>query len=70
MSTEHAVTSFTYDRGCIIRGPVDKKLIALEFTGGYFADGGTTILNELKKRNIKASFFLSAIFTGTRNFGR
>ena len=30
-----------YDRGCILRGPRDKKLIALEFTGGSFADGGT-----------------------------
>lgn len=62
MSTDHAVTSYTHDRGCIIRGPLDKKLIALEFTGGYFADGGTTILNELKKRNIKASFFFIGDF--------
>jgi len=62
MSTSNAVTSFTYDRGCIIRGPLDKKLIALEFTGGYFADGGTTILSELKKRNIKASFFFIGDF--------
>jgi endoglucanase len=55
-------TSFTYDRGCIIRGPRDRKLIALEFTGGSFADGGTTILAELRKRDIRASFFFIGDF--------
>ncbi len=51
-----------WDRGAIIRGPRDKKWIALEFTGGYYADGGTTILNELKKRSVKASFFFIGDF--------
>lgn len=55
-------TTFTYDRGCIVRGPRDKKLIALEFTGGSFADGGANILEQLKKRNIKASFFFIGDF--------
>jgi endoglucanase len=63
MTTAPAAKSgFTYDRGCIIRGPRDKKVIALEFTGGYFADGGTTILDELKKRDIKGSFFFIGDF--------
>lgn len=51
-----------WKKGAIIRGPRDRKVIALEFTGGYYADGGTTILNELKKRNIKASFFFVGDF--------
>lgn len=55
-------TTVTYDRGCIIRGPKDKKLIALEFTGGSFADGGEIILEELRKRNAKASFFFIGDF--------
>lgn len=55
-------TTFTYDRGCIIRGPRDRKRIALEFTGGNFADGGETTLRELKKRGIKASFFFIGDF--------
>lgn len=55
-------STFSYDRGCIIRGPRDRKRIALEFTGGSFADGGTTILDELKRRNIKASFFFTGDF--------
>lgn len=55
-------STVTLDRGCIIRGPRDKKTIALEFTGGYFADGGTTILETLKKHGAKASFFFIGDF--------
>lgn len=55
-------TTVTLDRGCIVRGPRDKKQIALEFTGGHYADGGTTILKELKKYNAKASFFFVGDF--------
>lgn len=55
-------TTVTLDRGCVVRGPRDKKQIALEFTGGYFAEGGTTILQELKKHNAKASFFFIGDF--------
>jgi peptidoglycan/xylan/chitin deacetylase (PgdA/CDA1 family) len=51
-----------FERGAIIRGPRDKKWIALEFTGGYYADGGTTILDQLSKRGIKASFFFIGDF--------
>ena len=54
--------SFEYLDGGIIRGPKDKRKIALEFTGGYFAEGGETILNELKKHNVKASFFFIGDF--------
>jgi len=55
-------STVTLDRGCIVRGPRDKKRIALEFTGGEFADGGTIILDTLKKRRIKASFFFIGDF--------
>ncbi len=55
-------TTVTLDRGCIVRGPRDKKVIALEFTGGSFADGGTTILETLKNQGIKASFFFIGDF--------
>ena len=57
-----AKTTFTYDRGCIIRGPRDRKRITLMFTGGSFSDGGTTILAELDKRRIKGSFFFTGDF--------
>lgn len=55
-------TTNTLDRGCIVRGPRDKKVIALEFTGGYFAEGGDTILTTLKKHGIKGSFFFIGDF--------
>lgn len=55
-------TTVTYERGCVVRGPRDKKKIALEFTGGSFAEGGDTILRELKQRGIKASFFFTGDF--------
>lgn len=55
-------TTVTYDHGCIIRGPRDRKRIALEFTGGSFADGGTTILRELKARGLHASFYFIGDF--------
>jgi endoglucanase len=49
-------------RGGIERGPVKSKKIALEFTGGFFGEGGDHILDVLKKRNIKASFFFTGDF--------
>lgn len=55
-------TTVTYDRGCIVRGPRNRKRIALEFTGGSFAEGGETILQTLRDRNIKASFFFVGDF--------
>ncbi len=61
-SMNDARSTVTLDRGCIVRGPRDKKTIALEFTGGSFADGGTTILKTLKKHDIKASFFFIGDF--------
>ncbi|MCX7626751.1 MAG: polysaccharide deacetylase family protein [Candidatus Sumerlaeaceae bacterium] len=57
-----------WKKGAIIRGPRDRRLIALEFTGGYYAEGGTTILNELKKRHIKASFFFIGDFYRNPDF--
>lgn len=62
------ISTVTLDRGCIVRGPRDKKVIALEFTGGNFADGGTTILETLKKHDIKASFFFIGDFFRTPEF--
>jgi len=61
-------SAFTYDRGAVIRGPRDRKLITLIFTGGSFADGGTTILNELKARGIKGAFFFTGDFYRTPEF--
>lgn len=61
-------TTVTYLDGAIVRGPRDKKVIALEFTGGNYADGGTTILKTLAKHDIKASFFFIGDFFRTAEF--
>ncbi|MCX7020246.1 MAG: polysaccharide deacetylase family protein [Candidatus Sumerlaeota bacterium] len=60
--------AFTFDRGAITRGPRDRKMIALIFTGGSFAEGGATILNELKQRGIKGAFFFTGDFYRMHEF--
>lgn len=52
----------SYVEGAIVRGPVDRKQIALLFTGHEFAEGATTILDVLAKRGMRASFFLTGDF--------
>lgn len=48
--------------GGIIRGDQTRKAIAIAFTGHEFAEGGETILGELKKHTARASFFLTGAF--------
>lgn len=48
--------------GAIIRGDPTRKALALAFTGDEFAEGGETILNELRRRQAKGSFFLTGNF--------
>ena len=56
-------TGFIVDaHGAIIRGDVSKKEISLVLTGDEFADGGTTILEVLRKHGVSASFFLTGNF--------
>ncbi len=45
--------------GGIVRGPVNQKEIALEFTADEFTEGGSPILDQLEKHGVKASFFLT-----------
>lgn len=60
--------AFTFDRGAITRGARDAKVMAIVYTGGYYADGGTIILNELKTRGHKASFFFTGDFLRRAEF--
>lgn len=55
----------TYDHGGIVRGPRDTKRIALIFTGGSFGEGTEHILDELGRRGIKASFFVTGDYIRT-----
>jgi peptidoglycan/xylan/chitin deacetylase (PgdA/CDA1 family) len=69
-TTADTHTTFTYDRGGIIRGRLDRKEMALIFTGGSFAEGGDIILDALKERGIKGSFFFTGDFFRKPEFKR
>jgi endoglucanase len=60
--------SLQYDHGAIIRGNSQNKEISLAFTGHDQADGLRTVLNVLKKQDVKASFFLTGDFYRNRAF--
>ncbi|PIS27684.1 MAG: polysaccharide deacetylase [Candidatus Marinimicrobia bacterium CG08_land_8_20_14_0_20_45_22] len=53
---------YSYACGGIVRGDRSVKTIALIFTGADFYDGGEIILNTLKERNIRATFFFTGDF--------
>jgi peptidoglycan/xylan/chitin deacetylase (PgdA/CDA1 family) len=48
--------------GGIVRGPIDRRQMALVFTGHEFAEGADTILDVLARRRLHASFFLTGVF--------
>lgn len=48
--------------GGIVRGPLDAKRIALVFTGHEFGEGTGTILDALRRHEVRASFFLTGAF--------
>lgn len=64
-----AVALETRDGG-IIRGPMHRKIIALEFTGHEFGEGGETILEQLKRHGARASFFLTGDFLRNPQFAK
>ena len=62
-STTFAATNdFQFREGGIIRGPKNKKRIALEFTADQFAGGGKIILDQLARHHAKAAFFFTGNF--------
>jgi peptidoglycan/xylan/chitin deacetylase (PgdA/CDA1 family) len=54
--------------GAIVRGPRERRRLALVFTGHEFGEGGKTILDELAKRGAKASFFVTGDFLVNPHF--
>jgi peptidoglycan/xylan/chitin deacetylase (PgdA/CDA1 family) len=52
----------------IVRGDLQKKALALVFTGDTYAEGGNIILDALKKSGVKASFFLTGNFLRNPQF--
>src|SRR5581483_859220 len=57
-----------FREGGVVRGPQDRKRLALVFTGHEFAEGGEIILDELARHHAKGSFFLTGHFLGNPDF--
>jgi endoglucanase len=60
--------SKTLIKGGVVRGDIQKKGLALVFTGDSFAEGGDVILDALAARRVKASFFLTGNFLRNPQF--
>lgn len=61
-ATADDIPALTIAEGGVRRGPVDRRQIALVFTGHEFGEGATTILDALAARGAPASFFLTGTF--------
>lgn len=61
-------SDFTWSHGGIIRGRLDKPLIALVFTGDEFGDGTSHIREVLDRQGIKGSFFFTGRFYRNPDF--
>ena len=48
--------------GGVVRGPTDRRQLALVFTGHQFAESAGVILDALASRGVRASFFLTGDF--------
>jgi peptidoglycan/xylan/chitin deacetylase (PgdA/CDA1 family) len=58
------------DRGAIVRGPRDRKHLALVFTGDRYAESAELILDVLRRRRIRAACFLTGRFLREPDFRR
>ncbi len=59
-------SAFTVVDGAITRGPVDRRRLALVFTGHEFGESAPTILDALGRRDVRAAFFLTGTFLRDR----
>lgn len=62
MTATTSTKDMLYVKGGITRGPQDKKVMAIQFTGDKFAEGTAKILDTLAERNIKATFYFTGDF--------
>jgi peptidoglycan/xylan/chitin deacetylase (PgdA/CDA1 family) len=56
------------DRGGIVRGPRDRKRLALVFTSDRYAEGAPRVLDALRRQQVKAALFLTGRFLRERDF--
>jgi peptidoglycan/xylan/chitin deacetylase (PgdA/CDA1 family) len=71
LAAKHAENTgrLTLHDGAIIRGDINKKEIALVFTGDEFTDGLSSITKTLKQTGVKAGFFLTGKLYENRKVG-
>lgn len=68
MPVTRPAADFTWETDAIARGPRDRKVIALMFTGGEWGQGTEFILDELARRGIKAAFYFTGDYLKTPAF--
>jgi len=59
---------WTLDHGAVVRGDRSQRTIALIFTGGDYGEGMPVILDALRDRGIRASFFVTGQFVTTPQY--
>ena len=59
MVLDSRLSALDFTEGGIIRGPRDRKRLALLFTGGDYGEGTATILDTLKEHKVPAAFFVT-----------
>jgi peptidoglycan/xylan/chitin deacetylase (PgdA/CDA1 family) len=57
------------DRGAIVRGPRDRKRLALVFTADQYAEAARPIFDALHRRRVRAACFLTGRFLRNPDFG-
>jgi peptidoglycan/xylan/chitin deacetylase (PgdA/CDA1 family) len=55
-------------QGAILRGPTERKRLALEFTGHDYGEGGPHLLDALARHGARASFLLTGDFLRRPDF--
>ncbi|MBN1512854.1 MAG: polysaccharide deacetylase family protein, partial [Phycisphaerae bacterium] len=59
---------WTLDHGAVVRADRSQRTIALIFTGGAYGEGTPVILDALRDRGIRASFFVTGQYVKTPQF--
>jgi peptidoglycan/xylan/chitin deacetylase (PgdA/CDA1 family) len=68
MPVTRPASDFTWETGALARGPRERKVIALMFTGGEWGQGTEFILDELARRGIRGAFYFTGDYLHTPGF--
>jgi endoglucanase len=65
-SAAAARRTVTLDHGAPVRGDSGRRELALVFTGGEYGEGTVSILDTLRRRGVRASFFVTGDYLASR----